>query len=50
MTDAILNKDIYVLFAVTLVVTIIYIAINLLVDSIQAALDPRIRIGRGREA
>jgi peptide/nickel transport system permease protein len=49
MTDAILNKDIYVLFAVTLVVTIIYIAINLLVDFIQAALDPRVRIGKGGE-
>jgi peptide/nickel transport system permease protein len=49
MTDAILNKDIYVLFAVTLVVTVIYIIINLVVDFVQAALDPRIRIGRGRE-
>jgi peptide/nickel transport system permease protein len=50
MTDAILNKDIYVLFAVTLVVTVIYIFVNLLVDFVQAALDPRIRIGRGGEA
>lgn len=50
MTDAILNKDIYVLFAVTLVVTVIYIFVNLLVDLVQAALDPRIRIGRGGEA
>jgi len=50
MADAILNKDIYVLFAVTLVVTIIYILINLAVDFIQAAIDPRIRIGREREA
>ncbi|MGQ9597850.1 MAG: ABC transporter permease [Anaerolineae bacterium] len=49
MTDAILNKDIYVLFAVTLVVTVIYIFVNLLVDFIQAALDPRIRLGRGGE-
>ena len=50
MTDAILNSDIYVLFGVTLVVTIIYIAVNLLVDLIQAALDPRIRLGKGGEA
>jgi len=49
MTDAILNRDIYPLFGVTVVVTIIYIAINLLVDFIQAMLDPRIRIGRGGE-
>ncbi len=49
MLDAILNDDVPVLFAVTLVVTIIYIAINLLVDLLQAGLDPRIRIGR-REA
>jgi peptide/nickel transport system permease protein len=49
MTDAILYGDIYVLFAVTLVVTVIYILINLVVDFIQAALDPRIRIGRGGE-
>jgi peptide/nickel transport system permease protein len=47
MTDAILNKDIYVLFAVTLVVTIIYVLINILVDAIQAGLDPRIRLGKG---
>lgn len=50
MSSAILNSDIYVLFGVTLVVTIIYILINLLVDFIQATLDPRIRLGRGGEA
>jgi peptide/nickel transport system permease protein len=49
MTDAILYGDVYVLFAVTLVVTVIYILINLVVDFIQAALDPRIRLGRGGE-
>ncbi len=49
MTDAILNSDIYVLFAVTLVVTIIYVIINILVDSVQASLDPRIRLGGGQE-
>ena len=45
MMDAILNDDIAVLFAVTLVVTFIYIAINLTVDLVQAGLDPRIRMG-----
>jgi peptide/nickel transport system permease protein len=47
MLDAILNDDVPVLFGVTLVVTVIYIAVNLVVDLIQAALDPRIRIGGG---
>ena len=50
MMDAILSDDIYVLFAVTLIVTIIYIVVNLLVDFVQAALDPRIRIGGGSDA
>lgn len=49
MADAILNLDIYVLFGVTLVVTIIYIVINLLLDFIQAALDPRVRLGERGE-
>jgi peptide/nickel transport system permease protein len=47
MADAILNSDIYVLFGVALVVTVIYIAVNLFVDIIQAALDPRVRLGEG---
>ena len=46
MMDAILNDDIAVLFAVTLVVTFIYIAVNLGVDLLQAGLDPRIRVGQ----
>ncbi len=50
MLDAILNDDVPVLFAVTLVVTVIYIAINLLVDLVQAGLDPRIRIGQREES
>jgi len=45
MLDAILNDDVPVLFAVTLVVTVVYIVVNLLVDLVQAGLDPRIRIG-----
>jgi peptide/nickel transport system permease protein len=45
MADGILNSDIYVLFAVTLVVTLIYIGINLVVDVFQAAIDPRVRLG-----
>ena len=50
MMDAILSDDIYVLFAVTLIVTIMYIVVNMLVDFVQAALDPRIRIGGGSDA
>ena len=44
MLEAVLNDDVPVLFAVTLVVTLIYIAVNLVVDVVQASLDPRIRI------
>lgn len=50
MLEAILNNDVPVLFAVTLIVTMIYILVNLLVDLLQAALDPRIRVGRREEA
>jgi peptide/nickel transport system permease protein len=49
MAEAILNDDVYVLFGVTLVVTIIYIVVNLLVDLLQAALDPRVRLGERAE-
>ena len=50
MLDAILNNDVPVLFAVTLVVTLIYIAVNFLVDLLQTVLDPRIRVGNREEA
>jgi peptide/nickel transport system permease protein len=50
MLEAILNNDVPVLFAVTLIVTMIYILVNFLVDLLQAALDPRIRVGRREEA
>lgn len=50
MADAILNNDIYVLFGVTLVVTIIYIGINLFLDLFQTVLDPRVRIGEREDA
>jgi len=49
MADAIVNSDIYVVFGVTIIVTLIYIVVNLVVDLIQAALDPRVRLGGGRE-
>lgn len=50
MAEAILNNDIYVLFGVTLVVTFIYISINLFSDFLQTALDPRIRVSEREDA
>ena len=44
LTDGILSSDFPVVLAVTLVVTFIYIVINLIVDMAQAILDPRIRL------
>lgn len=44
LTDAIISVDFPVIMAVTLIATVGYIAINLAVDLIQAALDPRIRL------
>ena len=48
MADAVLNSDIFVVFGVTTIVTFIYIVVNLLIDLIQAALDPRVRLGGGQ--
>jgi peptide/nickel transport system permease protein len=45
ITDAIISVDFPVVMAVTLVVTIFYIVINLAVDLAQAGIDPRIRLG-----
>jgi peptide/nickel transport system permease protein len=45
VTDAILNVDFPVVMAVTLLVTVVYIVINFIVDMVQAALDPRVRLG-----
>lgn len=42
---AILNLDFPVVVAVTLVITVIYMLINLLVDMAYAIIDPRIRYG-----
>jgi peptide/nickel transport system permease protein len=45
LTDAVVDVDFPVVIGVTLFVTIIYIAVNLLIDLLQASLDPRIRLG-----
>jgi len=45
VTAAILAVDFPVIMAVTLVGTVIYILVNLLVDLAQATLDPRVKLG-----
>ena len=45
VTDAIIATDFPVIVAVTLIVTIVYVLINLVVDVLQAFLDPRIELG-----
>jgi peptide/nickel transport system permease protein len=44
VADAIIRADFPVVMAVTLIVTVIYILVNLAVDVFQASLDPRIRL------
>ena len=44
VTDAIIATDFPVILAVTLIVTVIYVLINLVVDLLQAAVDPRIEL------
>ncbi len=44
VTNAVLSIDFPVIVSVTLVVTIFYVFINLFLDLIQAALDPRVRL------
>ncbi|MEM7112791.1 MAG: ABC transporter permease [Chloroflexota bacterium] len=45
VTNSIVAADFPVVMAVTLIVTILYVVINLVVDLLQAALDPRVRLG-----
>jgi peptide/nickel transport system permease protein len=45
VTRAILSIDFQVIMAVTLVVTVFYVFINLLMDIIQTFLDPRVTLG-----
>lgn len=45
VVDAILNRDVPVVQGVVLVASVAYVVVNLLVDLICAALDPRIRYG-----
>ena len=43
MVEAIFNRDFPVVQGVVLVVSLIFVAVNMLVDLAYAALDPRIR-------
>jgi len=45
VTEAILGVDFPVIMAVTLVVTVLYVFINLFMDLLQAFLDPRVTLG-----
>jgi peptide/nickel transport system permease protein len=45
VTRAILSLDFPVIMAVTLVVTVFYVFINLSLDIIQTFLDPRVTLG-----
>jgi peptide/nickel transport system permease protein len=45
LTTAILNSDYPVIIAVTLIGAVGYVVVNLIVDLLQAALDPRVRLG-----
>ncbi len=45
VTESILAADFPVVMAVTLIVTVIYVTINLAVDLLQASLDPRMGLG-----
>ncbi len=44
LTDAVLNIDFPVIVTVTLVVTVFYVVVNLILDLVQAALDPRVTL------
>ncbi len=44
VTDAVLSLDFPVIVSVTLVVTVFYVLVNLLLDLVQAMVDPRVRL------
>ncbi len=43
--EAVFNRDFPTVQGITLVVSIIFVLVNLLVDMGYAALDPRVRLG-----
>ena len=42
VTDAVLAADFPVIMAVTLIVTVLYVFINLVIDLLQTVIDPRV--------
>lgn len=44
VTDAILGGDFPIIIVVTLLVTLCYVGVNLIIDLVQAWLDPRVRL------
>jgi peptide/nickel transport system permease protein len=44
MTAAVINVDFPVIVSVTLIVTVFYVMVNLVLDLIQAAIDPRVAL------
>ena len=48
--NAISKRDIFVIQGVVLFVTIVYVLVNLIVDLLYAAVDPRIRLDRKEAA
>ncbi len=46
--NVMLNKDLFAISAVIMVIGVIFVVVNILVDAIVAFLDPRIRLGMGR--
>lgn len=45
ITSAIIRTDFPVITAATLVITVVYVAVNLALDLIQARMDPRVELG-----
>ena len=45
VTNAVLGVDFPVIVSVTLIMTVFYIAINLILDILQSFIDPRVIIG-----
>jgi peptide/nickel transport system permease protein len=44
VTNAVLSIDFPIIVSVTLIVTVFYVVINLVMDMIQASLDPRVTL------
>jgi peptide/nickel transport system permease protein len=48
--EAMLNKDLFAIISVVLIIGIAYTVANILIDMIIAYLDPRVRFGGSRSA